>query len=973
MKLNLIKRRGQVMVLYALLIPLMFLFVGVGLDLGWYYLNVSRLQNAADAAVLAGAKILVEQAPMNSKYTNYYVKTILPLTIPPKDIKEYTQVRLNGELESTEAAEELADKEVLKYSGQNLGYVENIDTPKTAILYDDWNTSSNTELHKVNWSTTLYTKTIDAQWREDSDRYYSVTLHEKVTHLLFRGFEPMDAVVSAYVLLQPHDVDLITVIKKLEDTKVIANWQYQDKYKDFDGKWNHYRQTVGGKKAVSYVADEYFRTETVNVEIAKGDNNNNGFSDKNTSGNKSSGQSTSANGGKYYDEMQVDSLNIDFNQDIATQFSEDWDLGASLPAGKKLNYKAEAMDGWDANNGADLRIQGRINIRNAWRNRNLMDDKISNDLIPDVLWVRIESDPWWSTKAVLPWLTSNTSSEGWDSVHQMIISIDADNTDSTENAFKFTNNKKKVNNNFVDGDFDGYEIEGGKAYKYRPLFIFYKGPETYDENNTVRQSQPVILNLNKNFNGILYAPNSPVVILGNNNTMRGFVIAKEFVRLKEVSDYTNIGYTEYTDLNDKPILIKNGEVFSEDELDIEYPDENYYKETDADGVISVYDISDTPKYLIIDSHYVKGVAGYTDNDYVEALKKYREVTDSDIVAIKFPDLDAFGAKNNEQTYHVVKTDLLDESALPAEELNKQSNKNTYPSAKYVPVTVVSTNEKKYIAKTNLPYVRMYIQKDGDHYPYVPVCDLKITAGFPSNIYKVNGATLADDDHNAYTNSNLTDNQHKIDDEKDMWKVVAVTDKWWNNNDSNANPAKITKVVDKNGYKYFVAKRELVGSYSKKIQDNSNVKYVRSDNDAYFTYYDYQTFQDNPDEGRVIRLVMDSNGNVQTKPLDAGDYFHITDDYAFQPGDDGWNKKIIDKETNERTKEYRVPDYEVVYKKSAFDLNDDSCYSYFQIPTLHRVNYTYMNVDELNHTSEDPGDNWKVEDMFFTTRRANWID
>ena len=56
-----LKRRGQVLVFYALLIPLLFLFAGVGMDLGWYYLNVSRLQNAADAAVLAGAYKLVEQ------------------------------------------------------------------------------------------------------------------------------------------------------------------------------------------------------------------------------------------------------------------------------------------------------------------------------------------------------------------------------------------------------------------------------------------------------------------------------------------------------------------------------------------------------------------------------------------------------------------------------------------------------------------------------------------------------------------------------------------------------------------------------------------------------------------------------------------------------------------------------------------------------------------------------------------------
>jgi len=52
-------QRGQMLLFYALMIPVMLLFIGLALDLGWYYLNVSRLQNAADAAALAGAKALM--------------------------------------------------------------------------------------------------------------------------------------------------------------------------------------------------------------------------------------------------------------------------------------------------------------------------------------------------------------------------------------------------------------------------------------------------------------------------------------------------------------------------------------------------------------------------------------------------------------------------------------------------------------------------------------------------------------------------------------------------------------------------------------------------------------------------------------------------------------------------------------------------------------------------------------------------
>ncbi|MBE8955450.1 MAG: pilus assembly protein [Quinella sp. 2Q5] len=61
------RRRGQVLVLYALLIPLLIMCLGVGLDLGWYYLKVSRLQNAADAAALAGARALAKKKRGHSR------------------------------------------------------------------------------------------------------------------------------------------------------------------------------------------------------------------------------------------------------------------------------------------------------------------------------------------------------------------------------------------------------------------------------------------------------------------------------------------------------------------------------------------------------------------------------------------------------------------------------------------------------------------------------------------------------------------------------------------------------------------------------------------------------------------------------------------------------------------------------------------------------------------------------------------
>ncbi len=73
--------------------------------------------------------------------------------------------------------------------------------------------------------------------------------------------------------------------------------------------------------------------------------------------------------------------------------------------------------------------------------------------------------------------------------------------------------------------------------------FFYSGPEkiTKDENDPkfhIRDSQPLILNLNADARVNLFAPHSPVVINGNGHTMQGFVIAKEFVQLTTAADYT---------------------------------------------------------------------------------------------------------------------------------------------------------------------------------------------------------------------------------------------------------------------------------------------------------------------------------------------------------------------------------------------------------------------------------------------------
>ena len=164
MKFKIIIQRGQVLALYGLLIPFLLLFVGVGLDLGWYYLNVSRLQNAADAAALAGAQALIKK---NAVFDNYYLVQLASNQLPA-DFDTYSKVfdntfepGVNGILlnykSEVDAKETLVESQVLaeQYTRINL-------CDKKAV-------SQPTDLSKANWKTLSATDTWNKS-AEEEDR-----------------------------------------------------------------------------------------------------------------------------------------------------------------------------------------------------------------------------------------------------------------------------------------------------------------------------------------------------------------------------------------------------------------------------------------------------------------------------------------------------------------------------------------------------------------------------------------------------------------------------------------------------------------------------------------------------------------------------------------------------------------------------------------------------------------------------------
>lgn len=730
MKFRKITQRGQVLALYGLLIPFLLLFVGVGLDLGWYYLNVSRLQNAADAAALAGAQALVEK---EYAFEDYYVVSLASNALP-EDFDDYENVFDNtfkGKLYNYKEKDDIAD--TLKngrtyaeeYTRKNLSDAEAVDSSTdnkdTLSALDGWSISVKNDDKKVNGKIELKYKLVDGKNDVLGPLYYVVSLHEKIRHFFMGGwFEDMDAPVRAVVLLQPHDRNLVVGMQSLERKEVIDNWEYANRYKTdaYSGNWNHYMAGTSSD-AVKYTSGNVYRTESVGVRPVK-----------RSGSNGSDGQSTSANGGKFYNENEVDSINIDAQAEVRVKkpfFNTDWDLG--LGAASKLsnfdNYAQTSNNSWGKGNGDDKRILFNIEFNESFEKRPTSKGAV------DPLWVRIESDPIIWQKKIQD--GKETDVTVYNSVRQFTLNFNADNSQ-------------------VKGSGDN------KYYEHRPYVIFYTGPENVDyatkDGVLIRHSQPVVVNLNEDTNAIMYFPENPVVLNGNGHKLTGFIIAKCFLFAVTSEDMTNGGTFEHYDGFNAPENVtgdfKEGTIksadgseyivyfrddakssddkhfFTREELDEEYPDATIIN--DEIGNLIVKEMIQAPKYPVIHfnkgdydncknlNEYFNATADYIRNNYTKAAyAQFAGIAESEVSMITFP-LEGVTYDNfNLVEFPVATADLLTEDPDPNADVKKD---------KYVKVML--GEETRYIDKAKLPYAKIRFNAGaGANLPYVCLYDLKM--------------------------------------------------------------------------------------------------------------------------------------------------------------------------------------------------------------------------------------------------------
>lgn len=155
----------------------------------------------------------------------------------------------------------------------------------------------------------------------------------------------------------------------------------------------------------------------------------------------------------------------------------------------------------------------------------------------------------------------------------------------------------------------------------------------------------------------------------------------------------------------------------------------------------------------------------------------------------------------------------------------------------------------------------------------------------------------------------------------------------------------------------------------------------------------------PDEIHHNDLFIDEYGNVDTRDLPLNDSRYTRDpDYIAQLKNDSERSDYLEQLASD--KQYLnhlkgVPayancsemperadkidfeyfdDYEKIYKmNNAFNLSTDSYYDSFQLESLKRNVYTYLD-NYLTHRDNDPENNKPYSiDMFFTTIRSTWLD
>ena len=480
--------KASVLVFTAILLPLILFFAGMAIDIGGGYLYKSSLQNAADAAALAGV-----QAASGRKgrlVTSDKVSSIINVATP------------DGALERADA---IANKVLAADIGEWQAAGNHVNTELRASMLEK-------EDPRAANKTGAY--------------YYKVEMTDRLPMRFARLFLPESFMpwgwtvsVQSWAMTASDESTAMSGRTLLEQMQEVENSENISTFQEL-------KQKFIDKGVVSSAHNEAKALSFTNPGVMY-----------NRDGTRSETFDIKVNGKT----SNQKSLLINFKPDVNTtanapMLGGNWDI--SDIAG--MDYET-AKNFFDSNqmeftNWQSYRTNGTIESGESkyktWSGMFDMLKKVYGETVAmDLMTSRIasiinveEAYPVRDVESLGPLDVSFDVHYNRNKLDPLFIRIESEEYNAQSGNRYFTNSVRDISINIKPGADNMAEKE------YRPILFFYDGPvDENGERGIGRQSRTVVLTLEADFRGVIFAPNSPVQVNGNNHFFQGLIIADKIV------------------------------------------------------------------------------------------------------------------------------------------------------------------------------------------------------------------------------------------------------------------------------------------------------------------------------------------------------------------------------------------------------------------------------------------------------------
>lgn len=485
-------QKGAVLVFVALMLPIMVFFGGMAIDFGRAYMYKSQLQNAADAAALAGVT-----AAAKSK---------------ARLVEDPAKLAIVDEADKIARAKNAANVVLTKDTGKASANAEN-----TILGYKS----------------------------ENGAYYYKVELTDEVKMVFARFFLPKSLFPDAWKVKvsarawamagdgtgdhEPHVIDKLTQTAQAVTENTTEDF--------FD--WEDELKQIFREQGINLTKDELrakarefsFTNEGVQYDYE---------------GNRSE---------VFNMDDSIEARNhmkdffINFKQDVHGAVTNNFDVtdlqGLSYLEARDLFYADDKRfeniilpDGtfiagpitWDE---LIRRFGSQIGTKNSSTWQRLTDEKLSNRLTWEEI-SKSERDIVWNalTSKITAQINVNVAYDvrNVDELSAREVSLTPQGEPNYQDPLFVRIESEEFNASSVSNTIHDININinvDNTDNKYRPMVFVYDGPK--GDKDGGRESGTVVLNLQEDFKGIIYAPNSPVQVIGNGKAFRGYIIAKRII------------------------------------------------------------------------------------------------------------------------------------------------------------------------------------------------------------------------------------------------------------------------------------------------------------------------------------------------------------------------------------------------------------------------------------------------------------